>query len=82
MKELRIKAKALNPIINIGKNGMTSEMVGHIKQLLKKRKLIKVKLLRSFLESMNKKEAAKKLCELTGAELIEQVGFVVVLYKR
>lgn len=82
IKEMRTKAKQLKPIINIGKNGLTPEMIDHIKLLLKKKKLIKIKLLKSYMESSEKKEAAKLLCEKTGGELVEQVGFVVVIYKR
>ena len=82
IKKLKVKAKGLTPLVRIGKNGLTEAVVNQVKLLVSKRKLVKVKFLRSFLESNDKKEAAKKLAQETNAEILEQVGFVVVLYKR
>jgi len=50
--------------------------------IMKKRKLVKVKFLRSFLEAHDRKKAAAELAEKTGSTLVDQVGFVAVLYKR
>jgi len=82
VKELRQKAKLMNPIIRIGKKGLTEETIVQIKKLLKKRNLIKIKFLKSFIEDTDKKKAVEDLCSKTGAELIDKVGFVVVIYKR
>ena len=82
IKELKQKAKIIDPIIRIGKKGLTEETIIQIKEFLKKRKLIKIKFLKSFLEDNDKKKAAEELCSKTGAELIDKVGFVVVIYKR
>lgn len=82
LKRLREKAKLLEPLVRIGKNGLTDASMLHIKKLVDKRKLIKVKLLKSFLEANDRKAAAELLAKGTGAELVDQVGFVVVLYKR
>lgn len=81
-KKLKEQAKALKPLIQIGKNGLTESVVQQIIRLIKKRKLVKIKFLKSFLESNNKKEAAKKLAEMTNSEIVYQTGFVVALYKR
>ncbi len=82
IKALKKKAKILDPVIRIGKKGLSEESISEIKKQLKKNKLIKVKFLRSFIDSQDKKKAAFELCEKTGAELIDKVGFVVVIYKR
>ncbi|MEA3514093.1 MAG: YhbY family RNA-binding protein [Nanoarchaeota archaeon] len=82
IKELRQKAKLIDPIIRIGKNGFSESTIIQIKQLLKKRKLIKIKFLKSFLEDNDKKKAAEELCSKTGAELIDKIGFIVVIYRR
>lgn len=81
-KRLQAEAKAIKPQVQIGKNGLTDSAVEQVNRLVKKRKLIKVKFLKSFLESNNRKEAAKKLAEMTGSEIVYQTGFVVALYKR
>ncbi len=82
IKRMKSKAHALEPLVRIGKNGLTESTVLQVKRVLLKRKLVKIKLLRSFVESNDRKKAGKELAAKTGAELIEQIGFTVVLYKR
>ena len=77
---LRSKGKSLEPILRIGKNGLTDSVIEEVKILLKNRKLIKIKLLKS--SSKNKKEMINKIIENTDSELIESVGNVVVLYRK
>ncbi|OIO63191.1 hypothetical protein AUJ83_01565 [Candidatus Woesearchaeota archaeon CG1_02_33_12] len=80
-KKLKEKAKTLEPVIRIGKNGLTESTIKEIKKQLNKKKLIKVKLLRAFISDKNKKEVAKEIAEKTSSNLIYMVGFVIVLYK-
>lgn len=79
--QLKEKAKTLEPVIRIGKNGFTENTIKEIKKQLNKKKLIKVKLLRAFINSRNKREVAKEIAQKTNSQLINLVGFVVVLYK-
>jgi RNA-binding protein len=81
MKKLRSQARALEPLLRIGKNGITPTVVAQISLLLDKRGLVKVKLLQSFVEENDKRESAVKLAQGTGAVLVDQVGSMVVLYK-
>ena len=80
--QLRSKAKLLEPVIRIGKNGLSEGAVEEIKKQLKKKKLIKIKILKSALISQNRKELAKELSEKTNSEIIEQVGLIIVLNKK
>ncbi len=80
-KKLKEKAKTLEPVIRIGKNGLTENTVKEIKKQINKKKLIKVKLLRAFISDKNKKEVAKEIAKKTNSQLIDLVGFVIVLYK-
>ena len=82
LKALKAKGRLLEPMVRIGKNGLTDSALRQVQLLLNKRKLVKVKLLKSFMESNERKVSAEELALRTGAELIDQVGFVVVLYKR
>ena len=81
-KELKSKAKAIKPILWIGKNGITDGLINELKYLLKRKKLVKIKLLRGFLEENDKKEVVDELVTKTDSELVEQVGFIIVLYRR
>jgi RNA-binding protein len=80
-KELKNKARLIEPVIRIGKSGLTENAVDEIKKQLKKKKLIKIKFLKSFISDKNKKHVANEIAEKTQSTLIDMVGFVVVLWK-
>lgn len=76
------KSKALSPMLWIGKNGITDALILELIKLLKKKKLIKIKLLRNFVEENNKKEVAKILAQKTKSEIVDIIGFTITLYRR
>ena len=85
MKEkimLRSKAKTLDPIVRIGKSGLSDSMVEEINKNLLKRGLIKIKLLASAYDKKEKADLINSILEKTNSELIESVGNVVVIYKK
>lgn len=83
--KVRLKREALplNPVAWVGKNGLTEQVKEEIKKQLKNKRLIKVKVLRGYIEenSINKKDFALKLAEEVDAELVQKLGFIVTLYK-
>ena len=85
-KELRAKAKHLVPVCNVGKNGLTPGAIAQIDAELRGKRLIKVKLLKGALgEEAKKKDRvalATQIATATRAQLIEQVGSVVVLWRE
>jgi RNA-binding protein len=81
-RELKAKAQRLEPIMRIGKNGVTDNIIDELKNHLKRRKLIKIKLLKSFSETNDKKKVAAEIAEKTNSEIISHVGFTVVLWKK
>ena len=54
-------------MIQIGKGGVSDNLVKETIRLLKKHHYIKVRMLRSVLDSMTKQELMNALCEKTGA---------------
>ena len=81
-KELKERVKSLEPTIRIGKSGLTQSQIEEIKKQLKKRKLVKIKFLRSFIENKDKKKEIEKIAKETKAEIINPIGFTFALYKR
>ena len=79
IKRLRAKAHSMEPVLQIGKGGVTGSVVKEINFQLKKRKLIKIKLLQS---AGDRKKLADEIVSKTKAVLVRSVGRVVVLYKR
>ena len=82
VNDLKKESHSIKPIIQIGKNGLTDATIAEMLVHLKKRKLIKVKLLKSLLETVDKSELFEKITSKTKSEVILSAGFVVVLYKR
>ena len=82
IKELKAQAKALEPIVRIGKSGLSETVVAEIKKQIEQKKLIKVKMLRSFVGNDDKKVLAKQIAEKTGSILVQRTGFVAVLAKN
>jgi RNA-binding protein len=82
IKELAKKANLLEPSILIGKNGLTDSTINAVKDLLKNKKLIKVKFLKSCIQDKDKRQLFKEIAEKTESIIVHKVGFVVVLYKE
>jgi len=80
--ELKGMAARMESSTHVGKNGVTDSLVEEVNRQLKDNKLVKVKVLKSALESMSRDEIARVLAEKTGAELIEVRGNTIVLFKR
>lgn len=78
--KLRGMAQKLNPTVQIGKGGITEAVLNGIDLVLEKRELIKIKLLPNSL--LDTQTAMQEICEGLGAEPVQQIGSIVVVYKR
>ncbi|PUA36034.1 ribosome assembly RNA-binding protein YhbY [Paenibacillus elgii] len=77
---LRSLAHHLNPIFQVGKGGVNDHLIRHISEALEVRELIKVTVLNNCMEDRN--EVAEQLAEGAGAELVQVIGKIIVLYKE
>jgi len=68
-------------MIQIGKGGVSDNLVKETARLLKKHNYIKVRMLRSSLYTMKKKDLMTTLCEKTGATFEGLRGNTAVIYK-
>ena len=68
-------------MIQIGKGGVSDNLVKETTRLLKKHNYIKVRMLRSALDAMTKQELITALCEKTGATFEGLRGNTAVIYK-
>ena len=78
-KELKARAHDLNPVVMIGAKGLTDEVVKEVDLALKAHELIKV---RALLERDDREVAFKALCERTGAEAVQHIGKIFILYRK
>lgn len=68
----------LEPVVYVGREGLTESLTQSTKDALKTRELIKIKLGQNC--DVPKKEAATRLAELTGAALVQLIGKTILLY--
>ena len=79
-KHYRTIAHNLNPVIIIGDKGLTENLMDELFRALRDHELIKVKI--SIGDRDDRSESINHLLETTKAELVQQIGKVVVLLKK
>ncbi len=78
--KLRAEANGLDPIFQIGKEGITESVVSQLNDTFNTRELFKIKVhLETSPESP--KELAVKIAEATGCDIIQVIGGTIVVFK-
>ena len=77
---LRSLAVNLDTIMQIGKDGISENLIKTVSDALEARELIKLKTLETC--PYTPREAAEELARATGAEVVTVIGFKLVLYRR
>jgi len=81
-RHVRHKLKDEKPTIWIGKDGLTNQLSSEIEKQLNKNKMLKIKILKSALQTETAKDIATKAAEQAGAALVEVRGHIFILYRR
>ena len=79
-KELKARAHKLEPVVLIGAKGITDEVVNEVDRALKSHELIKVRA--PSVEREQREEAMQTLCARTGAQSVQTIGKVFVIYRK
>ena len=69
----------LKPVVMIGNNGLSVNVLHELDQALSHHELIKIRI--PALDKADKKELITTICQQTDAELIQTIGFVLVLFR-
>ncbi len=77
-KQLRASAHALNPVVMVGQAGLTDAVLAEVELALNSHELIKVKI---RAERDERKQISEKICAATGAELVQSIGQIAVIYR-
>ena len=78
--ELRGLANRIDTILQVGKGGMSDQLITQVSDALRARELIKMRALET--SPLSPREAAEALAEACGAEVVQVIGSKFVLYKR
>lgn len=77
---LRGLGNTLDPVMQIGKEGISENSVEAIILLLEARELIKVKVLKNC--PLSAKEVLGEICAKTNSEPVQCIGSTFIIYKR
>jgi RNA-binding protein len=77
-KNFRTQAHTLKPVIMIGQSGLTAAVLAEIELALNCHELIKIRI---RAEREDRKMISEKICTETGAELIQTIGQITVIYR-
>lgn len=77
---LRGLGNELEPIFQIGKGGLSEEIINQLDAAIEARELIKVRVLKSCLE--DSKELAEEIAEALEAEVVQKIGKSFLLYRE
>ena len=77
---LRSMGMTMDPIVNIGKEGLTPTVAEAVREAIKKRELVKVRVLQNCLSEPQ--DTIVTLAERVDADLVQVIGRNGLLYKR
>ena len=77
---LRSLANRMQPLFQIGKNGVEDTFLKQLKEALEVRELIKIKVLEN--SGLAARETSDKICQAIQAEGIQAIGNKIVIYKK
>jgi RNA-binding protein len=78
--ELRAEAHHLTPAVHVGHQGLTDALLQTLDDALRTRELVKVALVRST--DVSAKDAAHRLAEQLGADVVQTIGRTCTLYRE
>lgn len=77
---LRALANVLDPIMQIGKDGLSENSFDQIHNMLESKELIKIKVLKNC--ENEPKDLANEIQAKTNCEVIQCIGSKIVVYRR
>ena len=82
LQRLRSRSRETDPTIWIGKEGPSEDLLSQVKNQLRTRELVKLKLQRSALAKSETIKVAEEIAASTGSTLIDVIGHTFSLYKK
>lgn len=77
---LRALANSIEPIFQIGKGGVSDNVIKQFSDALEARELVKATVLKNAL--VETRDVCNEIAEATGAEVVQVIGSKFVLYKE
>ena len=78
-KHLKALAHHRNPVVQVGNAGITTAVIKEIEVALGHHELLKIRL--PGVEREARTEMLKKICAVTGADAVQEIGRMAVIYR-
>ena len=78
--QLRSLANVIDPVMQIGKDGITENSLIQINGLFEARELFKINILKNC--DLSPKEIANQIQKETNCEIVQCIGSKIVLYRK
>ena len=79
-RSLKKQAHSLKPVVIIGANGLTENVLAEINRALDDHELIKVKIASSNREF--RQEATEEICAQLAADEVQRIGMMSIVYRK
>ncbi len=79
IRRFRQIGHTLKPVVSFGSKGLTDGLVAELERALEDHELIKVKL--HVEDRADKKPVVDELCRLSGAEVVQMIGRIALIYR-
>ncbi len=77
---LRALGNALEPLMQIGKEGLSENSYKAIEGLLEARELIKINVLKNC--ELSPKEVMQEICTQLNADPVQVIGYKIILFRK
>lgn len=77
---LKSLAMTMDPVIHVGKSGVTPELITSVNEAIEKRELIKLAVLKNCMDDPG--EIANTVAERTHSQVVQVIGKKIVLYRK
>lgn len=78
-QQLKGQAHSLKPVITVGQGGLSENILSEVEQALDTHQLIKIKI---RAERGGRRQIQERICHETGAELVQSIGQIAVIYRK
>ncbi|OLS03338.1 ribosome assembly RNA-binding protein YhbY [Tissierella creatinophila] len=77
---LKSLAHNLDPLFQLGKNGLSDNFIKEVDVALENRELVKINILNNNM--LEAEEVSRELVETLGAEFVQNIGNKVIIYRE
>jgi RNA-binding protein len=79
-RDLKARSHHIKPVVMVGSKQLTENVLNEIDIALNAHELIKIRVSADNKDERN--EITQAICEKSGAELINSIGYVITIYRK